>query len=71
LLIVTSHSALRARHPVLIRCARCGRDAPADSTACPFCPPEEQARPRRRGPLFWGAVAAAVEIAILLAILRC
>ena len=57
---------------MLIRCSRCGRDAPAESTACPYCPPERGAsRWRLRGPLLWGAIAAAVEMAILLAILRC
>jgi len=57
---------------MLIRCSRCGRDAPGDTTQCPYC--AESPPPRRswlRGPIVYGAVAAAIEMAILLAILRC
>jgi hypothetical protein len=57
---------------VLIRCSRCGRDAPGDSTACPYCgdgPPER--RRWLRNPFLYGAIAAAVEMALLFALLRC
>jgi hypothetical protein len=61
-----------AASPVLIRCSRCGRDAPGDSTACPYC--QDMPAPRHRwlrNPILYGAIAAAIEMGILLAILRC
>jgi hypothetical protein len=59
---------------LVIRCSQCGRDAPGDSDACPHCgyaggPPRVDRAMLR--PWLYGAIAAAVEIALVVALVRC
>ena len=60
--------------PLLIRCSRCGHDAPGDSTACPRCGyagGKDRLDWSMVRPWLYGAIAAAIEMGIVLAWLRC
>jgi hypothetical protein len=59
---------------MLIRCSRCGHDAPDDSVSCPNCGYDGAPEPRQwraYRPVLLAALAAAVEIGVVLAFLRC
>jgi len=59
---------------MLIRCSRCGHDSPADSVSCPNCGYDGTPTPRSWRafrPVVLAALAAGVEIAAVLAFLRC
>jgi predicted nucleic acid-binding Zn ribbon protein len=58
---------------VEIRCGVCSNVVPADALRCPACGRNlGSAAPRQRPPglLIWAAVAAAVEVALTLVLIR-